>query len=75
MLFSLTFVPFDIIFFEWQCKKFKHQRLLDIEIVALSSELAASILSECLEFNETFSIAQSVRYKEQYGMERLSRLL
>ena len=75
LLFSPTFVPFDIIFFEWQRKKFKHQRLLEMEIIALSSEIAAFILSECLEFNGTFSIVQSVRYKEQDGIERLAKLL
>ena len=65
----------DIIFFEWQRKKFKHERLLDIEIVALQSELAKFILAEVLEKDRVFSIAQSVRYKDQYGPERLVRLL
>ena len=46
-----------------------------MEITTVSSELAAFILSEYLEFNITFSIAQSVRYKNQYGIERLARLL
>ena len=38
----------DIIYFEWQRKKFNHQRLLDMEIVALQSELANFILAEVL---------------------------
>jgi hypothetical protein len=46
-----------------------------MEILALSSELVAFILFECLEFNGTFSIAYSVRYKNQYGIEQLARLL
>ena len=72
---SLIFVYFDIIFFEWQRKKYNHERLLDIEIVALQSELAKFILAEVLEKDEVFSIAQSVRYKDQYGPEWLARLL
>ena len=65
----------DIIFFERQRKKFKHEKLLDIEIVALQSELAKFILAEVLEKDGVFSIAQSVRYKDQYGAEQLARLL
>ena len=49
-------------FFEWQRKKFKHNRLLEMEVIALSSKLATFIVSECLE-KETFSIAQSMKYK------------
>jgi len=64
----------DIIFFERQCKEFKHKRLLDMEIVALQSELAKFILAEVLEKDGLFSIAQSVKYKDQYGPERLARL-
>ena len=64
----------DIIFFE-QRKKFKHERLLDMEIVALQSELVKFILAEVLEKDGLFSIAQSVKYKDQYGPERLARLL
>ena len=65
----------DIIFFERQRKKYNHQRLLDMEIVALQSELAKFILAEVLEKDEVFSIGQSVKYKDQYGPERLARLL
>ena len=65
----------DIIFFEWQRKKFKHERLLDMEIVALQSELAKFILAEVLEKDEVFFIAQYMKYKDQYGPERLTRLL
>ena len=65
----------DIIFFERQRKKYNHERLLDMEIVALQSELAKFILAEVLEKDEVFSIAQSVKYKDQYGPERLARLL
>ena len=65
----------DIIFFEWQHKKYNHQRLLDMEIVTLQSELAKFILAEILEKDGVFSIAQSMRYKDQYGLERLARLL
>ena len=39
----------DIIFFERQRKKYNHQRLLDIEIVALKSELAKFILAKVLK--------------------------
>ena len=46
-----------------------------MEIVALQSELAKFILAELLEKDGVFSIAQSVRYKDQYGLERLARLL
>ena len=65
----------DIIFFEWQCKKYNHERLLDMEIVALQSELAKFILVEVLEKDGVFSIAQSMKFKDQYGPERLARLL
>ena len=65
----------DIIFFEQHRKKFKHERLLDMEIVALQSELTKFILAEVLEKDGVFSIAQSVKYKNQYGPERLARLL
>ena len=61
--------------FEQQHKKFKHERLLDMEIIALQSELAKFILAEVLEKDGVFSIAQSVKYKDQYGLERLARLL
>jgi hypothetical protein len=46
-----------------------------MEIVALQSELAKFILAEVLKKDGVFSIAQSVRYKDQYGLERLTRLL
>ena len=65
----------DIIFFEWQRRKYNHERLLDMEIVALQSELAKFILAEVLKKDGVFSIAQSVKYKDQYGLERLARLL
>ena len=65
----------DIIYFERQRKKYNHQRLLDMEIVALQSELAKFILVEVLEKDGVFSIAQSVKYKDQYGLEWLTRLL
>ena len=65
----------DIIYFERQRKKYNHQRLLDMEIVALQSELAKFILAVVLEKDGVFSIAQSVRYKDQYGPEWLARLL
>ena len=65
----------DIIFFERQRKKFKHERLLDMEIVALQSELAKFIFAEVLKKDGLFSIAQSMKYKDQYGLERLARLL
>ena len=54
----------DIIYFERQRKKYNHQRLLDMEIVALQSELAKFILAEVLKKDGVFSIAQSVRYKD-----------
>ena len=44
----------DIIFFERQRKKYNHERLLDMEIVALQSELAKFILAEVLEKKEYF---------------------
>ena len=47
----------DIIFFERQRKKYNHQRLLDMEIVALQSEQAKFILAEVLENDGVFSIA------------------
>ena len=65
----------DIIFFERRRKKFKHERLLEMEIVALQSELTKFILAEVLEKDGVFSIAQSVKFKDQYGPERLARLL
>ena len=65
----------DIIFFERQRKKYNHQRLLDMEIITLQSELAKFILAEVLEKDGVFSIAQSVRYKDLYGLARLVRLL
>ena len=65
----------DIIFFERQHKKYNHERLLDMEIVALQSELAKFILADVLEKDGVFSIAQSVRFKGQYGLERLTILL
>ena len=65
----------DIIFVERQRKKYNHERLLDIEIVALQSELPKFILAEVLEKDGVFSIAQSVKFKDQYGPERLARLL
>ena len=65
----------DIVFFERQRKKFNHERLLEMEIIALQSELSKFILAEVLEKDGVFSIAQSVRYKDQYGPERLARLL
>jgi hypothetical protein len=46
-----------------------------MEIIALSSELASFILSEVLERDGTFSIAQSVKFKNQYGPKWLDRLL
>ena len=65
----------DIIFFERQRKKYNHQRLLDMEIIALQSEVTKFILAEVLEKDGVFSIAQSVKYKDQYGPEWLARLL
>ena len=44
----------DIIFFEQQRKKYNHQRLLDMEIVALQSELAKFVLAEVLEKDGVF---------------------
>jgi hypothetical protein len=52
-----------------------NRRLLDMEIVALQSELASFILAEVLHKDGLFSIAQSERYKTQYGPERIARLL
>ena len=46
-----------------------------MEIVALQSEVAKFILVEVLEKDGLFSIAQSMKYKDQYGLERLARLL
>ena len=65
----------DITFFERQHKKYNHERLLDMEIVALQSELAKFVLAEVLEKDGVFFIAQSVKFKDQYGPERLARLL
>ena len=64
-----------IIFFERQRKKYNHERLLDMEIVVLQSELAKFILAIVLKKDGVFSIAQSVKFKDQYGPERLARLL
>ena len=64
-----------IILFERQRKKYNHERLLDMEIVALQSELAKFILAEVLEKDGVFFIAQSMKFKDQYGLERLARLL
>ena len=63
----------DIDFFERRRKKYNHERLLDMEIVALQSELAKFILAEVLKKDGVFSIAQSMKYKDQYGPERLAR--
>ena len=38
-----------------------------MEIVALQSELAKFILAEVLKKDGVFSIAQSVKFKDQYG--------
>ena len=65
----------DIIFFERQRKKYNHERWLDMEIVAMPSELAKFILAEVMEKDGVFSIAQFVMCKDQYGPERLARLL
>ena len=65
----------DIIFFERQRKKYNHERLLDMEIIALQSELTKFILVKVLKKDRVFSIAQSMKYKDQYGPERLARLL
>ena len=65
----------DIIFFERQRKKYNHKRLLDMKIVALQSELVKFILVEVLKKDGVFFIAQSVKFKDQYGLERLARLL
>ena len=46
----------DIIFFERQRKKYNHERLLDMEIVALQSELAKFILAEVLKKMEYFPL-------------------
>ena len=54
----------DIIFFERQRKKYNHERLLDMEIVALQSELTKFILAEILEKDGVFSIAQSMKFKD-----------
>ena len=61
--------------FERQRKKYNHERLLDMEIVVVQSEIAKFILAEVLEKDGVFSIVQSVKYKDQYGIERLARLL
>ena len=54
----------DIIFFEQQRKKFKHERLLEMKIIALQSELSKFILAEVLEKDGVFSIAQSMKFKD-----------
>ena len=46
-----------------------------MEIVALQSELAKFILAEVLEKDGVFFIVKSVKFKDQYGPERLARLL
>lgn len=56
-------------------KKFKHNRLLDMEMEALQGELAKFILAEILEKNGRFSVARSVKYKNQYGLEKIRRLV
>jgi len=53
----------------------RHMGLLEMEIIALQSELTKFILAEVLEKDGVFSIAQSVKYKDQYGLEWLARLL
>ena len=65
----------DIIFFERRHKNYNYEMLLDMEIVALQSELAKFILAKVLEKDGVFSIAQSMKYKDQYGLERLARWL
>ena len=50
----LTDSSLDIIFFERQCKKYNYERLLDMEIVVLQSELAKFIFAEVLEKMEYF---------------------
>ena len=52
----IYFYSLDIIFFEQQHKKYKHERLLDMEIVALQSELAKFILAEVLEKDGVFPL-------------------
>ena len=44
----------DIIFFEQQRKKYNHERLLNMEIVSLQSELAKFILAEVLKKRSIF---------------------
>ena len=44
----------NIIFFERQRKKYKHERLLDMEIIALQSELTKFILIMVLEKDGVF---------------------
>ena len=46
-----------------------------MEIVALQLELAKIILAEVLEKDGVFSSAESVKFKNQYGLERLAKLL
>ena len=46
-----------------------------MEVIALQSDLAKFILAEVLEKDGVFSIAQSIKYKDQYGLEQLARLL
>ena len=48
---------------------------MDMEIVALQSELTKFILAEVLKKDGVFFIAQSVKSKDQYGAERLAGLL
>ena len=46
-----------------------------MEIAALQSELAKFILTEVLKKDGVFFITQSMKFKDQYGPERLARLL
>ena len=46
-----------------------------MEIIGLSGELAKFILSKCLEKKGTFFIAQSKKYKADYGPELIARVL
>lgn len=46
-----------------------------MEMEALQGELAKFILAEILEKNGRFSVARSVKYKNQYGLEKIRRLV
>jgi hypothetical protein len=46
-----------------------------MEIIALQSEVAKFILAEVLKKEGVFSIAKSVKFKDQYEPERIARLL